>query len=162
MTHVGTRMTDGTRPPDVKNVSMWIGSKNYRRWTRLLQYIERTYPGVFVPEWLFGGKKYGWGLRLRKSKSFCTLIPERNRMAVLIVFGGPERDKAEAVVRELTPGVRKAYREATTYHDGKWLHLIVDRDEIIDDIQKLLAVKRRVVARGEKGGAAPRPAANVL
>jgi len=149
MSTVGTRMTDGTRTPDAKSVSAWIGSENHRRWTRLLQYIERSYPGVFVPEWLFGGKRHGWGLRFKKSKSFCTLIPERRRLVVLIVFGGPEREKAEAVFHHLTPAVRKAYREATTYHDGKWLSLTVNRDEIVGDIQTLLAVKRRVVARRE-------------
>jgi len=76
MTDSGPRMTDGSHVPNGKNVSAWIGRANYKRWTRMLQYIERTYPGVFVPEWLFGGKKYGWGLRFKKSKSFCTLIPE--------------------------------------------------------------------------------------
>ncbi len=146
MSTMGTRMTDGTRAPDAKSISAWISSENYRRWKHLLQYIERSHPGVFVPEWLFGGKKHGWGLRFKKSKSFCTLIPERRRMAVLIVFGATEREKAEAVLPHLTSGVRKAYREATTYHDGKWLTLTVDRDEIVGDIQTLLAVKRRVAA----------------
>lgn len=161
MTVVGTRMTAGTRPPGVKNVSAWIGSQNHQRWTRLLQYIERSYAGVFVPEWLFGGKKHGWGLRFKKSKSFCTLIPERNRMSVLIVFGGPEREKAEAVLRHLTPGVRRSYRKAKTYHDGKWLSLIVDHDEIVEDIQTLLAIKRRIVDRNEHGGNIPGPHANI-
>jgi len=139
------RMTDATHTPDTTSVSAWIGPTHYKRWTRLLQYIETAYPGVFVPEWLYGGKKYGWGLRFKKSKSFCTLIPERHRLLVLIVFGGPEREKAQAILKSLTPGVRKAYRQATTYHDGKWLTLCVDRDEILDDVQTLLAVKRRVV-----------------
>ena len=62
-----------------------------------------NYPGVFTPDWIFGGKKYGWGLRFKKSKSFCTLLPERNRLLVQIVFGGEEREKAEKVLPELSP-----------------------------------------------------------
>ena len=81
-------------------------------------------------------------MRFKKSKSFCTLIPERGRTIVLIVFGGPERKKAEAVLRSLTPAVREAYRQAPTYHDGKWVVLSIDQDKTLADIQTLLGVKR--------------------
>ena len=62
---------------------------------------------------------------------------------VQIVFGAEERAKAEKVLPELSPGVREAYTNATTYHDGKWLAVAVDRDKILDDIERLLMVKRR-------------------
>jgi len=143
MSEVTQRMIDGARKPDTRCLSAWIGKANYRRWTQILQYIESSYPGVFVPEWLFGGKKHGWGLRLKKSRSFCTLIPERNRLLVLIVFGGAERKKAESILEDLGPDVRHAYIEAPTYHDGKWFVLSVGRDEVLEDVWKLLALKRR-------------------
>jgi hypothetical protein len=146
MTQPDPRMTDGNRTPSAKNLSAWMGSANYKRWVHLVHYIEKAYPGVFTPEWLFGGKKYGWGLRFKKSKSFCTLIPERDRLAVQIVFGGPERAKVESIANDLTPAVRKAYQQAKTFHDGKWLLLRVDRDELLHDIQVLLGAKRRVPA----------------
>jgi len=137
------RMTDPDRRPDAKALSALMGPVNYSRWTNLNRYIEATYPGVFVPEWLFGGKKYGWTLRFKKSKSFCTLIPERSRLVVLIVFGGKEREEAETMLDDLSPAVREAYKKATTYHDGKWVALTVTRDGILRDIQRLLTVKRR-------------------
>ena len=136
-------MLDGTGEPDAASVSDWIGVRNYRRWTNLLDFIEKNYPGVFTPDWIFGGKKYGWGLRFKKSKSFCTLIPERNRLVVQIVFGREEREKAAKVLPELSPGVRDAYADATTYHDGKWLALVVDKDAILADVERLLAIKRK-------------------
>ncbi len=144
MSEFGERMLDGDRRPDEKAVADWIGAANYKRWTRILRFIEDNYPGISPPDnWLYGGKKHGWGLRFKKSKSFCWLIPEHNRLAVLIVFGGQEREKAEIILPELSPDVRKKYAQATTYHDGKWLVLHVDRDELVDDIEKLLTVKRR-------------------
>ncbi|HNS20679.1 MAG TPA: DUF3788 domain-containing protein [Sedimentisphaerales bacterium] len=136
-------MLDGDREPDATSVQEWIGARNYKRWTRLLAFIDENYPGVFTPDWIFGGKKHGWGLRFKKSKSFCTLIPERNRLLVQIVFGGDEREKAEKILPELSPGVREAYANATTYHDGKWLALVLDSDEVQADIERLLAVKRK-------------------
>ncbi|MCL5281374.1 MAG: DUF3788 domain-containing protein [Planctomycetes bacterium] len=143
MSDIGERMLDGSVLPDARTVARCLGASGYRHWTRLLEFIEKNYPGVFTPDWVFGGKKYGWGLRFKKSKSFCTLIPEQSRLVVQIVFGGEEREKAEKILPELTPSVRKAYGEAATYHDGKWLALVVDRKEILDDIEKMLAVKRK-------------------
>jgi len=144
MYEIGVRMLDGTVRPDEGAIAKWIGARNYKRWTRIVKFIADNYPGVFPPDdWLFGGKKHGWGLRFKKSKSFCTLIPERKRLVILIVFGGPEREKAEAILSELDPHTRDAYKAATTYHDGKWLCLTVDRDAILDDIEKLLRVKRK-------------------
>jgi hypothetical protein len=142
------RMTDGSKEPDTKSLSEWLGTMRYRRWVTLCSYIGTAYPGIFRPEWLFGGMKHGWGLRFKKSKSFCTLIPERNRMLVLIVFGTEERAKAESMLGELSAPVREAYRMATTYHDGKWLVLPVDRDGVLRDIRKLLAVKRKPKQNG--------------
>jgi len=144
MSEVGQRMVDGTSRPDAEAVADWIGSANYKRWTRILRFIEDNYPGVFAADdWVYGGKKHGWGLRFKKSKSFCTLIPERGRLVVLIVFGGEQREKAEAILPELSADIRKRYTEATTYHDGKWLALPIERDEILDDVEKLLAIKRK-------------------
>ena len=143
MSAVGERMLDGNVRPDAQSVATWLGTSAFRHWTRLLEFIEANYPGVFTPDWIFGGKKYGWGLRFKKSKSFCTLIPERNRLVVQIVFGGEEREKAEKTLLDLSPNVRQAYTGATTYHDGKWLAIVADRKEILDDVEKLLAIKRK-------------------
>jgi hypothetical protein len=143
MGELGQRMLDGGKEPDAGSVVRWIGVGNHNRWTRLLEFIENNYPGVFTPEWLFGGKKHGWGLRFKKSKSFCTLIPERNRLMVLIVLGAKEREETEKILPKLSSSVRKTYTEATTYHDGKWLLIIADRDKLLDDIKRLLVIKRK-------------------
>jgi hypothetical protein len=97
---------------------------------------------VFAPDWQFGGKKHGWGLRL-KSKSFCTLIPERNQLRMQIVFGGKERTQVEVILSELVSHAREDYVAATTFHDGKWLGLVVDSDEVLADVKRLLSIKRR-------------------
>jgi hypothetical protein len=143
MREIRERMLEGGREPDAESVAQWLGVGEYRRWTRLVEFIDSNYPGVFTPDWIFGGKKYGWGLRFKKSKSFCTLIPERNQLVVQIVFGREERENVEKILPELSSDIRKVYAEATTYHDGKWLAIVVDRDEVLDNIEKLLAIKRK-------------------
>lgn len=143
MNETSPRMTQSEASPTPSQVEAWIGTDAYGFWTRITQLIERNYPKVFTPEWLFGGKKHGWSLRYKKGKSFCTLIPEKNRCALLIVFGAEERAKVETIRHELSELSRKAYDDATTYHDGKWLLLTIDADAVVADVERLLFVKRR-------------------
>lgn len=113
------RLTAPGTPPTVEQLEAWLGKKAYGFWRQTEAMIADRYPGVFEPEWLFGGKKHGWSVRYRKSKSFCTLIPEDGRCLLLIVFGAKERAGVETIREELSAPVQKAYDEATTYHAGK-------------------------------------------
>ncbi len=143
MKEMGMRMTERDHSPSDSEIGEWIGTKAHRYWKQVVQQIEQNYPDVFTPEWLFGGRKHGWSLRYKKSKSFCTLIPEKDRFALLIVFGAEERMKVEAARNSLSHYVQRAYDEATTYHDGKWVLLTIDSAAVVDDVMRLLAVKRR-------------------
>jgi len=143
MDESSSRMTQSGNPPSDSEVAEWVGSKAYKYWRQETQFIERNYPNVFAPEWLFGGKKHGWGFRYKKSKSFCTFIPEKGRFSLLIVFGVQEREKVEAIKDGLLAQTRKLYDDAATYHDGKWVRITVDSAEIVEDVRQLLEVKRR-------------------
>jgi hypothetical protein len=136
-------MTEPGKPPAPSQIAAWIGRDAYGFWKRVTHLIGQNYPGVFSPEWLFGGKKHGWSLRYRKGKSFCTLIPGKNRFAIQIVFGAEERVKVETMRNELSSRTQREYDKAATYHDGKWLFLSVDSDKVVDDVKRLLAVKRK-------------------
>jgi len=138
------RIIDGKQPPTLSQLEAWMGKRAFAFWTEVSNWIAQNYPGVFTPDWIFGGKKHGWGLRYKKSRSFCTFVPERNRFALMIVFGAEERAKVETIRNELLPATQEAYDAATTYHDGKWLLLHVSGKDVIRDAQRLLAVKRRV------------------
>lgn len=137
------RMTRPGNPPNDSETSKWLGKKADSFWKQMTKIINQVYPDVFTPEWLFGGKRHGWSLRYKKSKSFCTFIPEKNRFALLIVFGKEERTKAEIIKKDLSKYTQKAYDEAATYHDGKWLLLTINNEEVIEDVRKLLAIKRK-------------------
>lgn len=137
------RMTEPGVPPTQEQIKSWMGERSYALWTQISSLIAERYPSVFAPEWLFGGKKYGWSLRYKKSKSFCTLIPEKNSLGLLIVFGADERAKVETIRQELSESILNAYDAATTYHDGKWLFLGITDEAMLSDVARLLAVKRK-------------------
>jgi hypothetical protein len=137
------RMTDPEKKPTPRRVSEWVGKMNYKRWIQITDFISSNYPEIFRIEWLFGGRKYGWWLRYKKSKSFCGLIPEKNAFKIVMVFGAEERRKAESVISGMRSHVREDYENARTFFDGKWLHSKIDNENVIDDIEKLMKIKRK-------------------
>jgi hypothetical protein len=146
------RMLNGTRAPDAAQVAEWIGRQNSVRWAELTDFIQSRYPGVFETKWWFGGKKFGWSLRFKKSKSFCNLIPERDQFKVLLVFGAEEREKVEAILADVTSRVRDDYAKGHTFHDGRWVSVVVDSRAVLTDVERLLLLKRP--PKAEKSAAA--------
>ena len=71
------------------------------------------------------------------------MIPERSNLAVMVVFGGKERDRMVDVLPGLDARFQRAYAEAHTYHDGKWVLFDVRDQADLDDIMAALTAKRR-------------------
>lgn len=139
---VGDRITDKSSPPDDTTIRDWIGPDAFQHWVALRDWIGASYPGVFSPDWLYGGKKHGWSLRYKKSKAFCTFLPEYRLFSVVVVLGAAEREKFEARRDNWRSQLVKLYDEAQTYHDGKWLRVAISSADDRHDVTELLSMKR--------------------
>jgi len=139
---IGDRLTDKSAPPDDSAVRQWIGADAFEHWAKLRNWIDESYPGVFTPDWLYGGKNRGWSLHYKKTKAFCTLVPEFGRLSAVVVMGGAEREKFEERRYVWRPQLVKLYDEAKTYIDGKWLTLPVSSAKDLHDVKELLIMKR--------------------
>lgn len=120
----------------------WLGREAFEHWSALRNWIEASYPGIFAPDWIYGGKKHGWSLRYKKSKAFCTFLPEYRAFSVVVVLGAAEREKAEAQRDKLSPRLMAIYDEAETYRDGKWLKIGISSAKERQDVTELLGLKR--------------------
>jgi len=145
---IGDRMTGKSAAPDDAAVREWIGPEAFRRWAELRNWIDRFYPGVFAPDWLYGGKNRGWSLRYKKVKAFTTLAPEYGRFSAVVVMGRAERKKFEERRHAWRPQLVKLYDEAKTYTDGKWLTLAISSAADLHDVTDLLTMKRPPPPRG--------------
>ena len=105
-------------------------------------------PRRFSPDWLYGGKKRGWSLRYKKTKAFCTFLPEYRRLSVVVVLGGAEREKFEERRYVWRSQLVKLYDEAQTYSDGKWLIIAISSAVDRHDVTELLTMKRPPRSRG--------------
>ena len=56
----------------------------------------------------------------------------------------PEVEHVFSEIRDnLTSSTQRAYDDAKTYHDGKWLYLSINNEEVVKDIKQLLNVRRK-------------------
>jgi hypothetical protein len=139
---IGDRITDKSAAPDIDAVRRWIGPAAFAYWVDLQGWIEETYPGVFAPEWLYGGRKRGWSLRYRKTRAFCTLLPEYRRLSAVVVLGGVERDKFEDRRPLWRASLVELYEQAKTYPDGRFLTFAMSSEEDRRELKELLTMKR--------------------
>jgi hypothetical protein len=137
----GDRLS-GPSAPDADTVRAWIGPDAFAHWRALQEWIDETYPKVFVPEWLNGGRKRGWSLRYKKIRAFCTLVPEYGRFSVVIVFGRAEREKFEERRYTWRDQLVELYDQAKTYPDGTFLTLPVSTEDDRLEVMELLVMKR--------------------
>jgi hypothetical protein len=138
---VGDRI-NGESPPDDRTVEHWLGREAFLHWTALRSWIEVTYRSVFVPEWLYGGKKRGWSLRYKKTKAFCTLLPGYRELKVQVVLGRAEQAKFEERRFFWRPELVKLFDEAHAYPDGKWLNIPITSTDALDELMSLVSMKR--------------------
>ena len=135
------RMLNKECKPTEKQMLELVGKKA-SLWSDLREYLASGYD--HVPELDFGGDKYGWSVRYRKSgKTLVTLFPESGGFTALVVLGKKEIVKAEAVLDKLSMKVRKLFRETNQLHDGRWLWLRPTSKADLESIKMLLNAKRR-------------------
>jgi hypothetical protein len=145
---IGDRITDKSTPPDQRTIRDWIGPEAFEHWAELQSWIEASYPGVFAPDWLYGGKNRGWSLRYRKTKALCTLLPAYRLFSVLVVLGRAEREKFEGRRYSWSPQLVKLYDEARPNPDGKWLTVAISSEDDRHELTDLMSMKRPPLSPG--------------
>jgi len=145
---IGDRIADKSSQPDERTVREWMGPEAFEHWVELRNWIEASYPGVFEPDWLYGGKTRGWSLRYKKTRAFCTLLPAYRLLSVLVVLGRAEREKFEARRYFWSPQLLKLYDEARAYPDGKWLTVPIVSADDRHEAKELMSMKRATLSSG--------------
>ena len=79
----------------------------------------------------------------RSGKALLSLHLRDGFFLVSVTLGGKERDKFEEQRAAFGKTVCNIYDAAETLHDGKWLGFEVRDDSLIDDIIRLVQIKRK-------------------
>ena len=134
------RMREKDSEPNQQHILKTIGQTEH--WECLLAYLEASYD--ISPELAFYGKKYGWTLRYRKSgRTLISLFPEEGAFSVQIVLGKKEVEETLAILDELNAYNRDLFKRTKQLHDGRWLWIRVLEATHVDDVKRLMQIKRR-------------------
>ena len=129
------------RPSEQELIAL-LGEERLRIGQAVCQLIEQYYDMETL--WSTGGKNWQYEYKYRRGgKTLCALYVREGTLGWMIILGQAEREKFEAQRAEFSPFVQEQYDKATTYHDGKWLMLELADLSLLDDLPKLLMLKRR-------------------
>ncbi|UQZ90309.1 hypothetical protein C4J81_14290 [Deltaproteobacteria bacterium Smac51] len=128
--------------PSQSELHSLLGKERFEAWSAVCSAIDSVYEMDKL--WNDGGKKWDYEFKYRRGgKTLCTLYARENCFGVLIIFGKDERTKFEALRSQYSDAVQSIYNAATTYHDGKWMMVEMDDNSLLDEVMKLLTIKRR-------------------
>ncbi|MDL2249199.1 DUF3788 domain-containing protein [Lachnospiraceae bacterium OttesenSCG-928-J05] len=119
-----------------------LGKERFAAWNAVCSAVDSLYEMDTL--WNDGGKKWDYEYKYRRGgKTLCALYAREQCFGVLIIFGKDERAKFEASRNEYSETVQSIYDEATTFHDGKWVMFEMEDSSLLDEVIKLLAIKRK-------------------
>jgi hypothetical protein len=137
------RLYDRTKTPTDADIIEFIDeTKAIAAWKQVQEFLETRYD--LSKEILYYGERYGWLVRYRQSgRTIVSLFPERNSFSFLIVYGKKEIEKFIAQESSFSSEIVDIFRNTEKLHDGKWLWIRVTDSSFIEDLTKLIAIKRK-------------------
>jgi len=128
------------REPTEEEMVRFLGRQAGKMWKQIAQYMRENYD--FEPVREKGGMDAT--VRYRKSgKTLLTFYPKGGEITVLIILGKDEVQKFESSRGEFSPEIVELFTSTKQYHDGRWLHIRVPPFDNLEDIKKLLLMKRK-------------------
>lgn len=104
----------------------------------LIAYIKANY---FPDEKTKISKDGGETTFFRKNgKSLCYIETKGENSRVTVVIGESLNDKIESA--DISPKAKQIFKQSKQFHDGKWLFFAVKTKTDLEDIKKLLIIKK--------------------
>ena len=128
--------------PDEEQLESLLGETAIEAWNELIQFVDSNYE--FAPVWDEGGKYGIWEVKYRRSgRTLCAFYVGNGQFTVLVIFGKAEREKFELSQKEFSPEIIELYTNTRQYHDGKWLWINVFDMSLVEDIKRLIMIKKK-------------------
>jgi hypothetical protein len=79
----------------------------------------------------------------RAGKTVLTLYPREECVDFLVIFGKEERARFEVLRDEFQPRTQRIYDDSKTFHDGKWMHILVSDGIMLEEVKRLIHIKKK-------------------
>ena len=129
-------------PPTWEQVTEYICSP---LWADFNERIQSAYQIKPCMEHSRCSMQAGWNIKYKKSgRSLCTLYPMQGYFIALVVVGSREFTEAEFLMPQCSDDVQTVFKNTKTGNGQKWLMLDVRDREIMDDVFRLINLRRRI------------------
>ncbi|MFW9809746.1 MAG: DUF3788 domain-containing protein [Candidatus Thorarchaeota archaeon] len=136
------RMIGGELEPTEKQILEFIGTKATKLWNELQEFLAENYD--FQPELSYWGNNYGWTIRYRRGgKTLTAFYPENGGFTVQVILGKKEVEKFQSMREKLSTDIVQLFDETKQLHDGRWLWIKQPGTGTVEDIKKLIQLKRK-------------------
>lgn len=130
------------KSPSMEQVTEYI---NNSLWTDFNNRIQSTYRVRPCMEHSCCSMQAGWNIKYKKGgKSLCILYPMQGYFIALVVVGSREFTEAEFLMPQCSDYVQTVFKNTKTGNGQKWLMLDVRDREIMDDVFRLINLRRRI------------------
>lgn len=76
-------------------------------------------------------------------KTILSVYIHDDKYTFLVIFGKKERELFEATRNNFSPFILNYYDNSKTFHDGKWMFIDVSTLEQLEEIKKLIQIKKK-------------------
>lgn len=76
-------------------------------------------------------------------KTILTIYTHKDKFVFLIIFGKKERECFETQKNTFSKHIRDYYDNSKTYHDGKWIYIDVTTTEQLEEVKRLIQIKKK-------------------
>lgn len=77
------------------------------------------------------------------AKTILTIYIHDNKYTFLIIFGKKEREYFEMHRNDFSQYILAYYDNSKTFHDGKWMYIDVSTLEQLEEVKKLIVIKKK-------------------
>lgn len=134
------RLISDKEPTD-NEILAFVGKAGHA-WKEITDFLRDNYD--FVPEKKNYGKNWGWVIRYRKSnRTWIALYPEKDCFTTQIIFGKKEVEKFQATRDDFGDVVINKFDSTKQLHDGRWMFFSIEDTTLVDDLKKLMKIKKR-------------------
>ncbi|MHA2601474.1 MAG: DUF3788 family protein [Candidatus Thorarchaeota archaeon SMTZ1-83] len=128
--------------PTEKEMMDFLGKEAGSLWKTLAEYLAENYDHVATKK--PDDNRLEGTIRYRRGgKTLVTLYPKEGELTVLIILGRKEVEKFRTERNEFSPDIIELFKNTKQYHDGRWLHIKVPGPGTLEDIKKLLHLKKK-------------------
>lgn len=134
-------ITDKVHKPDMEEIEIFVENPLFHE---LCAHMEAAHKALVSIEYSCDKVLLGWNVRFRKGgRTLCRLYPKRGYFNVLVVVGGREKERVNALLPQMSDAMRELYLNTREGMGQRWL--LVDLrapDASYQDVLRLVSIRQ--------------------